>query len=400
MSSIKLGLGMIVYNEIEQIDNLFSSISSEFEDIILVVDKADEEIKRKFNNICNKYNNSKVYYSNGLEYERRNIYLEKSNSDWILVLDSDEYISVDNINKIKTELGKIKDNIGAIRASIFNYFGLGRWTTSFLPRIIKLEKYIKYNENIQHTSVSDSVLQNGMELDRSSSIIEHFGGLNNNEIEKRKMRIQDMENFISNTTPKSFLYSMISLEYISIGDIKSALVQLDKSLDVNGDKDFTRYLKALINYRLNITWVAREQLERVSKQQSFCGEATILLADMDAREYKYSSALDRLKPYVNMHPNSVFLLINYAALAVNEEPYNTIAYCKRALELLPTLYDKKIYTNGAIFNPYKFQDTFVSCYTNIFSLLWHAYENIGDLQNRDYWQIKEKKIISGLCNSY
>ncbi|WP_234946043.1 tetratricopeptide repeat protein [Caldanaerobius fijiensis] len=235
-----------------------------------------------------------------------------------------------------------------------------------------------------------------MKIGRSPQFIEHFGPLyNKNEFKKRLDRIYAMERTIKEDEQNCFLFSMLAVENMSIGNIKDTLKYIENALNTSDDqdKDLPRFLKALIYYRLNLPWLAKDMLLDVAKQKSFTAEAQLLLADLDAREKDNHSALNRILPYLEMHPDSVHLNLNCAALVVDVEPYKSINWLKKALNLLPTLFCSDIYKKGADYNPYTFQDTFVSNYTNVFDLLFRAYVNIGDINEARYWKDKEHQII-------
>lgn len=383
MSEIKLALGMIVLDEFDRVQNLLTKLKDEFDEVILVLDNPNPKIISKFETLINKFS-CKIIASEGKEYARRSLYLKESFSDWLLALDTDEFISIERVLKLKNELKRVEPNVGAIRLPILNYFGRGRWTTTFSPRVIRLGANICYNEQVQHTTVSESVFRNNMLLGRSSEFIEHYGSIvNETEFEKRKRRIRDMK--LSISYANSFFYAMLAVEYISLGDIQSGIKYIELSLKSKGDKDFANYLKGLLLYRFNLTWAAREQLNFVTKQVAFCGEASLLLADLDTREGHVNRGLQRIEQYVNLHPDSTLMLLNYAALAVDLYPAKAIEYSKHVLDLQPSLFDPLIYSPGTPYNPYSFQDTFVCYYRDVFAILAKAYKNLGCDRESKYW---------------
>jgi len=359
------------------------------------LDNPNETVLHEFERISEKYE-CKLFPSDGPEYIRRNIYLENCTCNWILVLDVDEEITPKRVEKLKQELANVPKDVGAIRISILNYIGYGRWVTTFSPKIIRITNKIKYNEMIYHTTVTQSILENGMKLGRTSHFIEHFGPLyDENEFRKRLNRIHDMEHFVEKGKKDCLLFSMLAVEYISIGKIEKALEYIEKALSISADqdKDFPRFLKALIYYRLNLPWLAEKALLEVTNQKSFTAEAQLLLAELDNRQGNSYSALNRVLPYLEMHPESVHLNLNCAALAVDVDPWKSIKWSKIALELLPTLYCGDIYKKGADYNPYTFQDVFVSSYTNVFDILFRSYMNVGEIDKAKYWKNKEHQIV-------
>lgn len=384
---MKIALGMIVYNEVKSVRKIVNELHNGVDEIIIVIDKPNKDILNEFNKIGEEYK-CIIIESHGEECDRRNLYLEKTTCDWLITIDSDESISLDNLLKIKDFIVKgLPDNMGAIRLPIINYFGNGKWVTTFFPKIIRVNDNIRYNNSVQHTSVSNSIIQNNMIVGRFSQYIEHFGSLiNKTEYYKREKRIYDMEGMLKKEQQSSFFYAMLAVEYISIGDIKNAFNYIQMSLRMPGDKDFGCYLEALIYYRLNLIWLAKEKLEKITKQTSFTAEAALLLADIDYREGKYTSSCERIRPYIEMHPDSVHLLVNYAAVMIKVDANKTIELLDQAIELLPSLKNSTIYKKGAEYNPYTFQDFFVSAYDNVFSIMSKAYNRLGKDIESKYWE--------------
>jgi hypothetical protein len=77
----------------------------------------------------------------------------------------------------------------------------------------------------------------------------------------------------------------------------------------------------------------------------------------------------------------------YRYLSVDYEPQKSIECIERATRLVPTLLNSRIiYGPGAAYNPYSFQDFFVSSYDNVCSILSRAYRNLGKIKESDYWR--------------
>lgn len=387
MSNITLALGMIVYNEIELVRKILNDVREGFDEVIIVVDRPDQNVLAQFSRLCDSYR-CKLLVSDGTEAERRNMYLCECKCDWLITIDADEAISLDRISEIKRYIATLPDNVAALRLPIHNYFGKGRWVTTFYPKVIKIRDDVRYNSNIHHTSVSASILDKGLVLGRNPQYVEHFGSvINENELSKRLTRIRDMEKMLKEKTLNSFFYTMLAIEYISTGDIATAIKYIDIAMEAEGDKDFTNFTKALIYYRLNLDWLARDLLECVTRQIAYHGEASLILANMDALQGNIESALERAKPYLELHPESAHWLVNYAALSVDYEPQKSIECIERATRLVPTLLNSRIiYGPGAAYNPYSFQDFFVSSYDNVCSILSRAYRNLGKIKESDYWR--------------
>lgn len=392
MSDKILALGMIVYNEINLVENILEKINLYVDEIIIVVDNPTKEMMSDFKILTLKYD-CIIIPSNGDESERRNLYLENSSCSWLITIDSDELISKENIIEIKKFLSTLDNNIGAVRLPIINYFGYARWTTTFFPKLIKINSKIRYNNSIQHTSVSDSVTANGLKMSRYSKFIEHYGSLiNKSELMKHQKRIQDLEQMIMKNQCSSFIYSMLALEYICVGMYEIAHKNISMALNKPGDRSFAIYLEALIYHRFHAHYLSKQKLEDILKTTVFTSEAAILLADLYIIKNDIISAEEKLKPFIEMHPDTPHLLINYAEIIKDVDPNMAIEYLERAISILPALKERKIYLDGAAYSPYFFQDNFLHTYTNVFVVLEQAYRKIGKIKDANFWNEHKNKL--------
>ncbi|SHF72871.1 hypothetical protein SAMN02746089_02461 [Caldanaerobius fijiensis DSM 17918] len=90
--ALKLALGLIAKDEISVVSNKLKSIGNLFDEKIIVLDRPNKGILYEFMRVSEEYG-CKIFFFDGPEYVRRNIYLENCSCDWILTLDTDEEIS-------------------------------------------------------------------------------------------------------------------------------------------------------------------------------------------------------------------------------------------------------------------------------------------------------------------
>ncbi len=83
--------------------------------------------------------------------ECRNLYIEHSTADWILVLDSDEYISPKEVSRL---MSKPLDKYDAVKLKRYDYYGNGLWSESNLYRLFRRNSYaLLYDNDIRHNHV-------------------------------------------------------------------------------------------------------------------------------------------------------------------------------------------------------------------------------------------------------
>lgn len=199
-----ISLCMITKNEEKNLEKCLTSVKPIVDEIIIIdtgsTDKT-KEIAKKFTD--------KVYdfkWNNDFS-EARNFSLSKSTKDWILVLDADEVIANNDIDKIK-KLTENKEIMGYsfIRRNYTNNSSLSGWLPNdnlyvegknfaglYLSKLIKLfwnKKEIRF-EGIIHELVDKSIEKLNGKIKLADIPLHHFSSLNlESEKEKRKFYLK------------------------------------------------------------------------------------------------------------------------------------------------------------------------------------------------------------------
>ena len=131
---IKFSIIIPVYNVEKYLDKCFNSVINQAfnnYEVIIICDKCTDNSEKIVDKYIKKYTNfKKIYKENTGLSVARNIGVESSNGEYILFLDSDDYLEKDLLQKLDNEL---KNPIDIIR---------------FQAQNIIDDKLIKYNEKV------------------------------------------------------------------------------------------------------------------------------------------------------------------------------------------------------------------------------------------------------------
>ena len=233
---MSLALAMLVKNIEKNILHISNLIDWNVYDEVIIVDNGSTD-NSVF--LLEKLGCKVISCTNKLLDECRNLYIEHSTADWILVLDSDEYISPQEVSRL---MHKPLDKYDAVKLKRYDYYGNGLWSESNLYRLFRRNSYIRYTISPIHASISASV--------RSSiffpDIIIHHLDVFFNSIHLKNERYLSLieERLQTDIAPqeKMYLLAFHALEqYISNTD--TAIVSLHRALKIN-DHPFPHFLLA------------------------------------------------------------------------------------------------------------------------------------------------------------
>jgi len=226
----KISLCMIVKNEEEFLENCLNSVKNIVSEIIIVdTGSTDDTVK-----IAKKFGARIFHYTWNDDFSAaRNFSLSKATQSWILVLDADETIATNDINKLKFLVSKeaaysfitrnyVKSkNVENQKSCTGEYkeeTGFIGWCPSKKVRLF-LNKNAKFVGKV-HELIEDA---NSSEIIESDIPIHHFG-FQKNTIEKSKTYLklgqeklaQDVNNIKANYE--------LAIQYMSLNNFDEALV--------------------------------------------------------------------------------------------------------------------------------------------------------------------------------
>ncbi|GGI16509.1 glycosyltransferase family 2 protein [Gottfriedia solisilvae] len=259
----KISLVMIVKNEEEYLGRCLNSIYSHVDEIIIV----DTGSSDKTINIAESYGANVYHYEWTNDFaQARNYALEKSSSEWNIVLDADEYIT-SNIESLKEfiEKNKEKNVIGKV---IINSKTISdgeiKYTRSLVSRI--LPKGVYFTGRI-HEQVNIDFPRKNTEIE-----IHHDGYLLSNKTDRNLplllLELKEDENdgyilyqiakqySLQNKYELALNFYRKSYENTSYSDNYFALMIVDYLYSINSSKQFDlglNLIKKIQNYLINST---------------------------------------------------------------------------------------------------------------------------------------------------
>ncbi|MCI1880878.1 MAG: CDP-glycerol glycerophosphotransferase family protein [Sporolactobacillus sp.] len=211
-----LSLCMIVKNEEKVLKRCLDSVKGGVDEII-IVDTGSTDVTKK---IAAEYTH-KIYdyqWTNSFA-EARNYAQSKATGEWILALDADEFVYIDNLLETRKQLADPKNSFLAFDTKIYSFTGnKGQFTMQHRhTRIYRNQVDIKYRRTIhEQLYKGDQILPAGL----SKLIIYHSGYLNTvvQEKNKRKRNKSLIDKEVQKIGMTGFDYFNLANEYASMGD--------------------------------------------------------------------------------------------------------------------------------------------------------------------------------------
>ena len=282
MKEISVSLCMIVKNEEKTLERCLSTVQSIVDEIIIVDTGSTDltiDIAKRFNaKVFNfKWNND---FS-----EARNISLSYATSEYILVLDADEFL--EDEESFKKDLQKQKDYyINRIR----NYSTGGFIRYHETIRLFKNNAGLKYFGRIhEHLNIQNGI--NNYSFAHSNILIGHTGYEDEVVIEKNKknrnlyLLLEEIQN-----NPSGYNYFNLAKQYKQLGEIADAIDCFKNSYNV-------------------------------SKNMSYLNELLFHLADCLRQQKRYEEGLIILNDAINLFPKYTDLYFVQGRIFLEYEYY-------------------------------------------------------------------------------
>lgn len=243
MKRSSISLCMIVKNEERCLERCLNSVQNIVSEIIIVDTGSTDrtiEIAKQFTD--------KVYsfeWTNDFS-EARNYALDHATGEYILHLDADEYL-YEGVENLQRELNKAYYFL-----RIRNELGMGRTQTHQFVRLFRNQPSMRYEGKL-HEQIS---LEKNAHLpyELMNCVIYHDGYLDNIVKDKNKSkRNMDIIKDAIKTSPTSFNYYNLGLQYYFEGQYGNAVDAFKKSYSLANNQTFTsRMLILLVNSLLEL----------------------------------------------------------------------------------------------------------------------------------------------------
>ena len=202
---------------------------SKFADEIILVDNGStdrsKQIALKFG--CKVIDNQQDNFDLG-----RNLYIEEATEEWILSLDIDEFMFLQDVESLKSYLKNINDNeVSGFYLPSFQYYGEGKWATFYMCRLFRNKKLYSYGKKI-HGSVGSSIVKHGGRILSFYAPIHHFDALISEQRNNQKRR-RNISLLLDKDDVNSITF--LAIEYFASKDIERAIELIQQA--IRKDKD-------------------------------------------------------------------------------------------------------------------------------------------------------------------
>src|SRR3989344_1789297 len=251
-----VSLCMITKNEEKYLEQCLNSIKDIVDEIIVVDSGSTDKTKE----IAKKFK-AKIFdfkWSDDFS-EARNESLKHATKDWILVLDADETIDKDDLNKIK-EIVKDKET-DAFQLLQKNYAndnsvaGFVRekdnksyagWYGSFIVRLFKNNKDYRF-EGTVHESIEPSVESKNGKIALANVSLHHYGNSNPEIVKKKREVYLELCKKKVKLDKNSHSYYELGVLYKENNDFGNAIRSLKKAVELDSKHRLALFELGVIN---------------------------------------------------------------------------------------------------------------------------------------------------------
>jgi len=309
-----ISLCMIAKNEEKNIPTSIGTIKDCVDEIILVDTGSTDntvEIAKSFG--------AKVYHYqwNDDFASARNEALEHATKDWILVLDADDEMKKEDIEKLRLLLKDIDEDYMGIALPIRSKTIGNEEVINYLVRVFRNRKDIRFKRRI-HEVVDYSIHNLGGKLLRLTDIfIEHRGYEDpdtlNAKIERNAKILE--EEYKDNPDDPTIL-KYLADTYSRLGDIEKSIDFYNRAIELSGDD--LRYKHSKVNSLLSISriYISMNEIEKaepyalksIDEDPNF-PEGYFVLGHIYINEKKYQEAYYNLKKVLEVDPLKSYCLV-------------------------------------------------------------------------------------------
>ncbi len=216
--TVKINLVMITKNEESKLERCLSSVKDLVDEIIIVDTGSTDATK----NIASKFNALIYDYKWDDNFSNaRNFGLERSNADWNLILDADEYVHSIDLESLYNILSSNSESVGQIK--IINYFEQDNEVRKSIDFIARLAPKKTYFKGSVHEQIDSNIPRIKVPI-----TIEHDGYLNTNKFDRN---IQLLLNELNTNENDLYLLYQTAKTYYSNKMYVDASYYFDKFYD-------------------------------------------------------------------------------------------------------------------------------------------------------------------------
>lgn len=345
---------LIVKNEETNLERCLKSIDPIVDEIIVV----DTGSTDKTIDIAKSFSKTKLYQYTWNDHfaEARNISLQCALSDWIIVVDGDEYVSPNDYETIIRSLdNQMVDGYYIVTYNYTNNYtktdfvqasdptisnGYLGWTPSHKTRIFRNKNHYRFRGRI-HEVVDQSILDVGGILQELDIAIHHYGNdiFNTNKIELYK-RLAEKK--VEEDPRNPMGYYELGQIHIACGNIDAGINTYKKGIEIN--PNFGDYRYANFDYEIGNAYyqfksdkkAALEHYLKAIERKPGYMYVYSMVGSIYRKEEKYSLAEAYLQESIALEsaiPNTYYEL---GLIRIKQGQYNDgIQFFKKVIAMAP-----------------------------------------------------------------
>ena len=307
-TNLTLSLCMIVKDEEEMLPRCLAAVAPAVDEIVIVdTGSTDRTIE-----IAREYNATVIEREwTGSFSEARNASFEAATGDWIVYLDADEVLVLEDTDRLRSLTGRTwREAFYLVETSYTGELGDGAAITNNALRVFRNRAQYRFEGRLHEQIAQNLPLYAAGRVEQSSVRIEHYGylGAVRDAKEKSRRNLDLLKAQQAESPTDAFLHFNLGTEYSVLGDYSSALTEYEQawSLVQSQGQENRDFVPAL--------------LQRLVTALRYCCRPSEAIA-------RANQALERFPGFTDM----VFAQ-GLAALAMNRED-DAIAYWQRCLEM-------------------------------------------------------------------
>lgn len=323
---MRISVCMIVKNEEEYLEECLKYIANQVDEIV-VVDTGSTDRTRE---IAVRYAGKCYDYSFQDDFAAaRNYSLSLAAGDWIMIMDADERIDENNLNKLKKSIEQCDDNIGGFHITKYNFFKDGGWYISRGLKLFRNNPKIRFEGEVGE-SVSAAVKKAGYKNKEADVFVNHVGHGKpyRSRHNKNVLYLSIFSKRLKKDPNNVFLRAYVAVLERAEGHLDKAIEWIETSVELQGAKnDFMFQLFAGHVYKANERFrhaeaCYRQALQIVPNEENAISNLGTIYLCMGQME----KAIAILKDGILYNPTAWFLHMNLAlAYEMNEEYENAIS---------------------------------------------------------------------------
>ena len=328
---------MITKNEEKYLGQCLNSVKDIVDEIIIVDAGSTDKTKE----ICKKFDFKEEIKFFDFEWvddfsAARTESLKHAAKDWILVLDADEIIDKNYLEKIKNLIENPENNLAGFaleqRSYINSYFeGALKndsgfelvkkypfYISNFLVRLFRNNLNLEFRNRI-HELIEDSIEEKGLKYEKSDVIIHHFGSLKDEKtIAEAAEKYSNMILKQLEEEPENARYNYQAARmYLGRNDFTMALKYFEKTAEIDPNYKLVFSEIAKIYLQMNDKNHAIEYFKKSMKQNPDNPSPANNLAVVYMSMGKFESAKKILEEFLKKYPDNEALKYNYEGVLKN-----------------------------------------------------------------------------------